>query len=48
MVKSNTEAGGANGNGVIYSLREGGRFEVLHTFSATNATTGAKFRRCVP
>ena len=38
---SNTEAGGANGNGVIYSLREDGCFEVLHTFSATNATTGA-------
>ncbi len=38
---SNTEAGGANGNGVIYSVREDGRFEVLHTFSATNATTGA-------
>ena len=38
---SNTESGGANGNGVIYSLREDGRFEVLHTFSATNATTGA-------
>ena len=38
---SNTEAGGANGNGVIYSLREDCRFEVLHTFSATNATTGA-------
>jgi uncharacterized repeat protein (TIGR03803 family) len=38
---SNTEAGGANGNGVIYSLREDGCFVVLHTFSATNATTGA-------
>ena len=38
---SNTEAGGANGNGVIYSVREDGHFEVLHTFSATNATTGA-------
>ena len=38
---SNTEAGGANGNGVIYSLREDGCFEVLHTFSATNTTTGA-------
>jgi uncharacterized repeat protein (TIGR03803 family) len=35
------EAGGTNGNGVIYSLREDGRFRVLHTFSATNATTGA-------
>jgi len=40
---SNTEAGGANGNGVIYSLREGGRFEVLHTFSATDPTTGANY-----
>jgi uncharacterized repeat protein (TIGR03803 family) len=40
---SNTEAGGANGNGVIYSLREDGHFEVLHTFSATNATTGANY-----
>jgi len=40
-LSSNTEAGGANGNGVIYSLREDGCFEVLHTFSATNATTGA-------
>ena len=40
-LSSNTESGGANGNGVIYSLREDGRFEVLHTFSATNATTGA-------
>jgi uncharacterized repeat protein (TIGR03803 family) len=38
---SNTEAGGANGNGVIYSIREDCHFEVLHTFSATNATTGA-------
>jgi uncharacterized repeat protein (TIGR03803 family) len=40
---SNTEAGGANGNGVVYSLREDGCFEVLHTFSATNATTGANY-----
>jgi uncharacterized repeat protein (TIGR03803 family) len=38
---SNTEAGGANGNGVIYGLTENGCFKVLHTFSATNATTGA-------
>jgi uncharacterized repeat protein (TIGR03803 family) len=40
-LSSNTESGGANGTGVIYSLREDGCFEVLHTFSATNATTGA-------
>jgi uncharacterized repeat protein (TIGR03803 family) len=38
---SNAEAGGASGSGVLYSLREDGRFEVLHTFSATNPTTGA-------
>lgn len=38
---SNADYGGANGTGVIYSLREDGCFEVLHTFSATNATTGA-------
>ncbi len=38
---SNAEAGGANGNGVLFALHEDGRYEVLHTFSATNATTGA-------
>ncbi len=32
-----------NGNGVIYSLSEEGRFEVLHTFSATDPTTGANY-----
>jgi uncharacterized repeat protein (TIGR03803 family) len=40
--------GGANGNGVVYSLREDGRFEVLHTFSATNATTGANSDGATP
>jgi uncharacterized repeat protein (TIGR03803 family) len=40
-LNSNTESGGANGNGVLYRVREDGCFEVLHTFSATNATTGA-------
>jgi uncharacterized repeat protein (TIGR03803 family) len=40
-LNSNTEAGGANGTGVLYSIREDCHFEVLHTFSATNATTGA-------
>ncbi|QNI31405.1 hypothetical protein H7849_20355 [Alloacidobacterium dinghuense] len=38
---SNAEAGGANGNGVLFALKEDGRYEVLHTFSATNPTTGA-------
>jgi uncharacterized repeat protein (TIGR03803 family) len=45
---SNTEAGGANGNGVIYGLREDGRFEIVHTFSATNATTGGNYDGAFP
>lgn len=40
---SNADFGGADGNGVIYSIRGDGYFEVLHTFSATNATTGANY-----
>jgi uncharacterized repeat protein (TIGR03803 family) len=47
-LNSNTEAGGANGNGVIYSFTEDGRFEVLHTFSATNLTTGANHDGAFP
>lgn len=38
---SNAEAGGANGNGVVFALKEDGRYRILHTFSATNPTTGA-------
>jgi uncharacterized repeat protein (TIGR03803 family) len=45
---SNADYGGANGNGVIYGVREDGRFEVLHTFSATNATTGANYDGATP
>ncbi len=45
---SNTEAGGTNGTGVIYSVKEDGRFAVLHTFSATNATTGANYDGAFP
>jgi uncharacterized repeat protein (TIGR03803 family) len=45
---SNTEAGGANGNGVLFSLRQDGRFEVLHTFSATDPTTGANSDGALP
>ena len=40
--------GGANGNGVVYGLREDGRFEVLHAFSTTNATTGANSDGATP
>ncbi len=45
---SNADYGGANGDGVIYSVREDGRFEVLHTFSATNAATGANYDGATP
>ena len=38
---SNAWDGGANGTGVIYSLRQDGRFKVLYSFSATDPTTGA-------
>jgi uncharacterized repeat protein (TIGR03803 family) len=40
--------GGANGNGVVYSVRGDGRFEVLHTFSATDPTTGANSDGATP
>jgi len=38
---SNANYGGTNGNGVIYGIRPDGSFKVLHTFSATDPTTGA-------
>jgi uncharacterized repeat protein (TIGR03803 family) len=38
---STATSGGANGNGVVYRLRPDGDFKVLHTFSATDPTTGA-------
>jgi uncharacterized repeat protein (TIGR03803 family) len=40
---SNADYGGLNGNGVIYSVRPDGFFDVLHTFSAANPTTGANW-----
>jgi uncharacterized repeat protein (TIGR03803 family) len=45
---SNTEGGGANGNGVIYSLEQHGLYKVLHTFTATNPTTGANHDGAFP
>jgi uncharacterized repeat protein (TIGR03803 family) len=45
---SNADYGGANGNGVIYRVREDGHFDVLHTFSAANATTGANYDGAIP
>lgn len=38
---SNADFGGANGSGVVFALCQDGRYKVLHTFSATNPTTGA-------
>lgn len=48
IMYSNAEAGGANGNGVLFSLGEDGRFKVVHTFSATNPTTGANQDGALP
>ena len=45
---SNAESGGANGNGVLFSVREDGHFEVVHTFSATDPTTGANQDGALP
>ena len=38
---STASTGGINGNGVVYRIRPDGDFKVLHTFSATDPTTGA-------
>jgi uncharacterized repeat protein (TIGR03803 family) len=48
ILYSNAEVGGANGNGVLYSLREDGHFEVVHTFSATDPKTGANRGGAIP
>ena len=48
ILYSNAEAGGANGNGSIYSVRENGHFEVLHAFSATDPITGANYDGALP
>jgi hypothetical protein len=37
-----------NGNGVVYRIRHDDRFEVLHTFSATDPTTGANTDGATP
>ncbi len=45
---SNANYGGMNGNGVIYAVRPDSTFEVLHTFSATNPTTGTNWDGATP
>jgi uncharacterized repeat protein (TIGR03803 family) len=45
---STASSGGANGNGVVYRIRPDGDFHVLHTFSATNSTTGANSDGALP
>jgi uncharacterized repeat protein (TIGR03803 family) len=45
---STASNGGANGNGVVYRICPDGDFDVLHTFSATNPTTGANHDGAVP
>jgi len=45
---STASNGGMNGNGVVYRIRHDDRFEVLHTFSATDPTTGANTDGATP
>ena len=45
---STASNGGKNGNGVVYRISLDGDFHVLHTFSATNPTTGANRDGAIP
>jgi uncharacterized repeat protein (TIGR03803 family) len=45
---STASAGGQFGNGVVYRVRSDGKFELLHTFSAINAATGANVDGATP
>jgi uncharacterized repeat protein (TIGR03803 family) len=45
---STASFGGANGNGVVYRICRDGHFDVLHTFSATNPTTGTNHDGAIP
>jgi uncharacterized repeat protein (TIGR03803 family) len=45
---STASNGGKNGNGVVYRITPDGDFHVLHTFSATNPSTGANRDGAVP
>lgn len=45
---STASNGGANGNGVVYRINADGDFHVLHTFSATDPTSGANGDGAVP
>jgi uncharacterized repeat protein (TIGR03803 family) len=48
LMYSTASNGGANGNGIVYRINAGGDFHVLHTFSATDPTTGANSDGAVP
>jgi uncharacterized repeat protein (TIGR03803 family) len=45
---STASNGGMNGNGVVYRIRHDGDFKILHTFSATDPTTGANTDGATP
>jgi uncharacterized repeat protein (TIGR03803 family) len=45
---STASYGGANGNGAVYRIGCEGEFDVLHTFSAVNAVTGANTDGATP
>jgi uncharacterized repeat protein (TIGR03803 family) len=45
---STASYGGANGNGVVFRIDLDGQFKVVHTFSATDPTTGANLDGATP
>jgi uncharacterized repeat protein (TIGR03803 family) len=45
---STASSGGAKGNGAVYRIRPDGNFEVLHTFTATDPTTGSNIDGAIP
>lgn len=48
MMYSTASNGGRNGDGVVYRIGPEGDFSVLHTFSATDPTTGANRDGAIP
>jgi uncharacterized repeat protein (TIGR03803 family) len=48
LMYSTASNGGKNSNGVVYSISQDGDFHVLHTFSATDPTTGANRDGAIP
>jgi uncharacterized repeat protein (TIGR03803 family) len=48
MLYSTASGGGAHGNGVVYRIQPDGNFDLLHTFTATDPTTGSNIDGAIP